>query len=174
MQLRGRGSFRRGSGLRSHSTKNRYELVFGPTTGGLEAQNAIALGVDTPTNRSTHVRAGSTLTSIVCTLHHTAVVAGKHQALMLYKPAAENVATAIAAYWDITDPLTEEGVKIRRLQMSRCWTKEVGAALGETIPTHTFRWKGQKHIYDGDEISIDTLDATATTWHAEIWLTFKN
>ncbi len=169
------GGMRRFSTMRSfrpHKTRNRYEQVFSPTA-GTEFQGDVVVGVEAPADRANDVRAGSTLTSLIVNLRATAQVAGKHQALLVYKPAAENIATAIAAYWDATDPLTEEGVKMRRLAMSRCQTRLMTADSGVTPHKFFFKWRGRKHIYDGDSISVDILDAGTTVYNGEVWLTFE-
>lgn len=157
---------------RPHVTKNRYETVIGPTTAGTESFTEIALGIEAPTNRSLHVPAGATVRSIVVAIKGTEPIVGKHQCLMIYKPAAENVATAIAAYWDTTDPLTEEGVKLRRLAMSKVTTVQTPSS--NAIPANFLcKWKGAKHFYDGDSIDIFILDLnTAATYNVQVWLTF--
>lgn len=178
-QTRPRGRFGLGHNMRSfsmrpiiHRTRNRWELVFGPTTAGTEASTNLVNVIEAPTNRGPDMPAGSILRSLVCVVWPTSSVAGKHQHLLVYRPAAENLATAVAAYWDTTDPLTEEGVKMRRLAMSKCKTRLTEAALSSDVHPTTLRWKGAKRLYDGDQITIDTLDAGATTYNCQVWTTF--
>lgn len=92
--------------------------------------------------------------------------------LMVYRPGAENLAVPIASYWDVTDPLTEEGVKMRRLAMSRC--KTINFLLeSSTRPSFTFKWKGQKRMYDGDDVSIWILTDVVANFDFQTWLTFS-
>lgn len=155
----------------AHVTRNRFENTLGVTTGGTETPQSICLAVEAPGDRSTAVPAGCIVRSIVCNLRATEPVDGKHQCLLVYRPASENVATPIASYWDSTDPLTEEGVKLRRLAMGRCHTREVNAATD--IPhVFTCRWKGQKRMYDGDDISAWILDEAGTTYRCQTWMSF--
>jgi len=109
--------------------------------------------------------------SITLQARPQAINAGESQFLLVYRPAAENVATPIASYWDTTDPLTEEGVKMRRLAMSRCKTIMINTTDG--TPLLTMKWKGAKRIYDGDDISLWAHTGGAdTTWNVQGWMTF--
>lgn len=157
-----------------HRTRNRFEQDLGPTTGGTETPFQVVSAVEAPTNRGDTVRAGSILRSITVQLRATANVAGKHQALLVYRPAAENVATPIASYWDATDPLTEEGVKLRRLAMSRCQTIVEPGNAGIHPHMFSLRWRGIKQMYDGDDVSVWILDAAATTYNGQVWTLFTD
>lgn len=156
-----------------HVTRNRFEQDFGPTTGGVEATLTIVSCVEAPANRGANVPAGSVLRSLVVIATPITQVAGKRQAMLTYRPAAENLATAIASYFDQTDPLTEEGVKMRRLAMSKCQTFHEVAGTGLQVRPHVFKWKGAKRLYDGDTIDMDVLTDAATTYDVQTWLKFS-
>lgn len=152
-----------------HRTKNRFEGTVAVI--GTETPHSVVDCVEAPGNRSTTVPAGAVLRSIVIEGRPQTLVAGQYQFLLVYRPAAENVATPIASYWDVTDPLTEEGVKLRRLSMSRCKTVRVNT--GDGTPRVRFTWKGAKRMYDGDDVNLWTLtDGAGATWEFETWITF--
>jgi len=155
-----------------HTTKNKGQITIGPTTAGTEAITAIVEGVEAPANRFEDVPAGCIVRKVVVHAHPTTMVTGKHQAMLLYRPAAENLATPIASYFDVTDPLTEEGVKMRRLAMSPVKTFHTDVDAGPHAGFR-FTWKGAKRMYDGDSIDLAILDAdTATTYDVQQWITF--
>lgn len=167
-----------GGGRRSmralvHKTRNRFETTLA-TTSATESQMPIVEVVEAPANRGTNLPVGSLLRSLVISVQPTAIVEGRHQAGLFYRPASENVVTPIASYFDSSDPLTEEGVKIRRLAMSKVSSDAAFLTTGGglPLPRRTFRWKGAKRLYDGDDISLWFLDTTSTTYIAQVWTTF--
>lgn len=155
-----------------HLTKNRFEVDAGPTTGGVEALIPIVECVEAPANRLEDCPVGSVIRKLTLQVNPTTSVAGKHQMMLVYRPAAENVATPIASYFDGTDPLTEEGVKLRRLSMSRVQTKHITAGAQDQRPFY-FKWKGAKRLYDGDSIDLAILDDAATSYDIQHWFTFS-
>lgn len=168
-----RPSFKRRSFMpryKPHVTRNRFQSSSGAITAATELQTIIASCVEAPTSRGPEVPAGCTINSIVINARGPATVA-KYQALLVYRPGAENVAVPIASYWDVTDPLTEEGVKLRRLAMSRCQTRVTTDSANN--PYFTFRWKGNKRMYDGDDISLWFLsDVNNAGFDCQTWLKF--
>lgn len=154
----------------AHVTRNRWETTL---TVQAAQENALSIvnGAEAPADRLDDVPAGAILRSIVLNARPQAINAGETQFLLVYRPAAENVATPIASYWDTTDPLTEEGVKMRRLAMSRC--KTIMVNTGDSTPFVSFKWKGAKRIYDGDDVSLWAHTGGAdTTWNVQGWMSF--
>lgn len=153
-----------------HVTRNRFEQTLAPSA-GTETPISVAACVEAPGDRASAVPAGAVVRSIVVQCNTDSTGVGKHQYLLVYRPAAENLATPIASYWDSTDPLTEEGVKMRRLAMSKCETVMISAS--SIVPyKRTFKWKGAKRMYDGDDINLWVLDEATTTYDCEVWMTF--
>jgi len=154
----------------AHVTRNRNELSLTTVAASEQALSLVA-GTETPADRIDDVPPGSVVRSIVVQARPQAITAGEYQFLLVYRPAAENVATPIASYWDGTDPLTEEGVKMRRLAMSRC--KTIMVNTGDATPLLTIKWKGAKRIYDGDDISLwGHTGGADTTWNVQCWMTY--
>lgn len=153
-----------------HVTRNRWETTL---TVQAAQENALSIvnGVETKSDRLNDVPEGSILRSIVLNARPAAINAGETQFLLVYRPAAENVATPIASYWDTTDPLTEEGVKMRRLAMSRC--KTIMVNTGDSTPFLSVRWKGAKRIYEGDDVSLwGHTGGSDTVWNVQGWISY--
>lgn len=170
---RGRRSFR--TSMQSyrpvaHITRNRFETTLSPAA-GTETPIGVVACVEAPGDRGSAVPAGAIIRSIVVQCNTVSTGIGKHQYLLVYRPASEDLATPIAAYWNSADPLSEEGVKMRRLAMSKCITKQISTA--SIVPfTKIIKWKGQKRLYDGDDISLWVLDSATSTYDCEVWITF--
>lgn len=154
-----------------HKTRNRFETTL-TTVAATETQMPLVEVVEAPANRGTQIPVGSILRSLVVSIQPTAFVANRHQNLLVYRPASENIGTPIASYLDSADPLGEEGVKMRRLPLGKLHSYAHTGAETSQLPRYTFRWKGAKRMYESDDVSLWFLDTSVTSYIAQIWLTF--
>lgn len=152
-------------------TKNRFTGTIGATTATVEANTSMVLGVDSPTNRSTSVPNGAILRSVLVNIYPQTMTAGKHRALLWRRPAAEDLSEPIVSYFNAADPLSEDGINMRKYAMGRVQTY-FNDATSMVRPFH-LRWKGAMRIREGDEVMATILDtSTATTYTYEAWTSF--
>lgn len=151
-------------------TKNRFDGTIGPTTANVESLTNVALGVDSPTNRSTSVPNGAIIRSVIVKLMPT-LVNGRHDAILFWRPGADDLATPIANYFDSADPLTEDGINMRRYALTRIQTY-INDSTSINRPTF-LRWKGARRIREGDQIIVALRDAEATTHYFQAWTRFS-
>lgn len=147
-------------------SRNHTEFTF-TTTGGTENLSTLVSGIATVTNRANQIKEGGVLRKMSCMIYATDAtpVNGKHQCMMFFRPGGSALPTPIAAWFDQTDPLTEDAIDIRRDTMSRRGphTRVIISGQSGPLVMHCF-WKGRRILRDGDDVILSNLDANATSY----------
>lgn len=172
------GGFGRRSFMRAKpaiKTTNHYNNSFA-SAAGTELQTTAFTGIDDATNRSTHIPEGAIVTSIqVKQLMYTDPPAlGLHRAMLFFRPAAMAISNPISAWFDATDPLTEDAIHIR--QQKRAPRRGISAHINTTGAQmsrgHSLIWRGRQMMRDGDDWVIVNLDDTISSWYTRFHATY--
>lgn len=168
----GRRSMRAKPGI---VTVNHYNNSFA-SAAGVELLTTGFTGVDDATNRSTHIPEGAIVTSVKVKqwMYTDPPALGLHRALLMFRPAAQVIATPITFWFTTTDPLEEEAIEIRRQKRAprNGISTHINTTGAQTARGHTLFWKGRQMMREGDDWIVVNLDDTISSWYTQFTATY--